>query len=632
MDLNFSDFNCYINASIDDKCSDFYHPEYTYSISTALSTPVQTELYHFILERGNKLTLKSLYQDRRAFSLATAFLEEAYPELETITALPLEEATSKMERWLTEQGIVAHPKTSRGTTIHASLRYLQQVYKYYLPKEDYIYFNELDCYKSLTDKDKASKHYTPDSFFNLGLLPITLREDFKQLIFERGQKLRFTSMTAERRNYNHLCKFISETFDRLPLEDSAAFLRKYKVWAMKNGYKTTVLSNRKVAQGVVVKAHPFYDYAKLVANYLVKEDGKFHFDADIWNLDSIDSSVRISATNSVKTLNFSKITQESIKTEVKNAALFRMKEVTIRTITAEIHATAEFSRFLSKSHSEIHSLRDVDREIIEEYLIYLNTEDTRRKNYRSELMHLKSTFTTLSLVEEDLALAHLFIPEDFPKNNIPVYRFYTDAELQRLNQGFRKIDPQTGRMMILHELLGCRISETLTLKSDCITQNEDGKYFITIWQSKVNRSYRKPVNKDVVTLIQRSIEYTTDLYGEREYVFVCDKDPSKPFQYGALYYRLQCMIIDNDLRDDHGQLFTVGTHLFRKTYGKRLCDMGLSDAVIAKLLGHNGTSSVKHYRRMSSTVLADSTYNMRETKSNMIRTLYKGITQNEKQL
>ena len=93
--------------------------------------------------------------------------------------------------------------------------------------------------------------------------------------------------------------------------------------------------------------------------------------------------------------------------------------------------------------------------------------------------------------------------------------------------------------------------------------------------------------------------------------------------YGAMYYRVQCMIIENDLRDDHGELFTVSTHLFRKTYGKRLCDMGLDDSIIAKLLGHANTSSVKHYRRMTSKVLAEGTKKLREEKDKTINK-YKG--------
>ena len=57
-------------------------------------------------------------------------------------------------------------------------------------------------------------------------------------------------------------------------------------------------------------------------------------------------------------------------------------------------------------------------------------------------------------------------------------------------------------------------------------------------------------------------------------------------QYSALAYRMRTMIANLNLRDDHGKLFTVGTHLFRHTYGKKLCDLLNDDATIAALLGH----------------------------------------------
>lgn len=630
MVIQFTEFDSYKNLSTKDKNSTFYHPDYTYELGIIPKESLQNEFYKFIKYRGNKLTYKSLYQDRRAFILTAEFLAEKYPQLETLLELPLEDAMKQIETWLTNKGIVAHPKTNNGTTLHASIRYLQQAYRYYLPKDNFIYFKELECYKHISEKEKHSKHYAPESYFDLNQLPKSIREDFRALITKRGQQLRFTSMSTERQNFNHLCKFINDKYDSLEFDDNDAFYRSFRVWAMKNKYSPTVMSKRKTSMEKIAITHPFFEYAKMVANYFTNSDSEFRFEENIWKLENIDTYLKLPAITNVKTLNFNKVKQDKIRNEIKEVALFRLKEVTVRTVTAEIHAVVEFSKFLHNTNSNLCSLKEVDREIIEEYLIYLNTEDKRRKNYRTELMHLKSAIETLGLIEEDMTLTHLFIPEDFPKNSIPVYRFYTDAELRRLNAGFQKLDPQTGRLMIIHELLGCRISETLTLKTNCITKSDEGKYYITIEQSKVNQSYNKVINKDIVTLIEKSIAYTTELYGECEFVFVSDKDPSKPFQYGALYYRLQCMIIENDLRDDHGQLFTVGTHLFRKTYGKRLCDMGLDDVVIAKLLGHHGTSSVKHYRRMSSAVLANATSNMRTIKGEMIRNINGRNSQYEK--
>ena len=153
--------------------------------------------------------------------------------------------------------------------------------------------------------------------------------------------------------------------------------------------------------------------------------------------------------------------------------------------------------------------------------------------------------------------------------------------------------------------------------------SDTGEYFIRINEEKVYREYKKPISADVKKLIDASIAYTKSLYGECDYIFVSDKDPMKPMSYSTLYYRVISMIRELDLRDEQGNLFTIGTHTFRRTYGKKLCDLGLDDSVIAKLLGHSSTDSVKHYRRMSNQVLAKETKLLRAQKDAQINK-YKG--------
>ena len=45
------------------------------------------------------------------------------------------------------------------------------------------------------------------------------------------------------------------------------------------------------------------------------------------------------------------------------------------------------------------------------------------------------------------------------------------------------------------------------------------------------------------------------------------------------------LIQKKDLRDDHGELFGFGTHMFRHVYGIRLTELHLDDWTIAKTIG-----------------------------------------------
>lgn len=626
MELKFKEFNCYKNMTEKDKKSDFYKPDYGFDLARLPTLALQEQLAPFLLDRGNSLTFQSLYIDHRSYLLFSEFIATCYPTLESMLDLDVEAANSRMVMFLHDKNINPRRKQKNGYTLHPAIRYIHQAHFYCQPKDNYIFFRDLECFKDVPEKKRASPNYHPEYFYNLNVLPSGVIEEFRDFIKARGAQLSFTCICGERQSFNRIAKFLCDVYpsiDSMYDLDKADCIHKYKVWAFKHEIPLTVMEKKRNQLHPGTSIHPYFRYLKTMLTYFTYDDGLFHFEDDIWKLDRLDFPVRLPSTCTILSLNFENIIQDGLKAETKKAVLFRLKEVAVRTVTQEIHVINEFCAFLERDYPQIDSFAEIDREVIESYLIYLNTEDTRRKNYRGEIIRLKYMLETIGLVIDEYSLTKLFCPEDIPKNNIPLYRFYTDSEIKRLNEGFKTLDPQTGRLMILHEILGCRISETLTLRTDCIEEAEDGRLYVNIKQLKVNRSYKKPINEDIKNLIESSIAYTTKHYGPREYVFVQDKEPDKPMPYGTMFYRVQCMIIENDLRDDHGELFTVSTHLFRKTYGKRLCDMGLDDAVIAKLLGHANTSSVKHYRRMTSSVLAKGTEEFRANKGKTINK-YKG--------
>ena len=178
------------------------------------------------------------------------------------------------------------------------------------------------------------------------------------------------------------------------------------------------------------------------------------------------------------------------------------------------------------------------------------------------------------------------------------------------------MDEQIARALIIHEMLGTRISDTLTLTPDCLYQM-NGHYIIKI-KSVKSHEYEKPVSDELAQLILKAINYTKERYGDTQYIFVSEKNPSEPIQYGMLQYRIHEMIVAQDLRDDQGNLFGVRTHMFRHTYGRKLTEMHMDDYTISRLLGHSNTSSVKYYRRMSNKAMEFETREMRETMDSIL--------------
>lgn len=181
-------------------------------------------------------------------------------------------------------------------------------------------------------------------------------------------------------------------------------------------------------------------------------------------------------------------------------------------------------------------------------------------------------------------MEHLFINTDIPPEVNAEFRVYSDDEMKRLNAEITQMDVQIARCLLIHQMLGTRISDTLTLRPDCLTR-ENGQDMIEIYQVKTKR-YKKPISKELAKLLQSSIEYTQEKFGDTEYIFVNEKEPDRPMQYMAIKTKVMSMIQEKQLRDDHGELFGFGTHMFRHYYGVKLTEMHLDDWTIARLLGH----------------------------------------------
>lgn len=496
-----------------------------------------------------------------------------------------------------------------------------------------IYFKDLDCFKDekLTDKDKKMKGYSPNSFFDLDLLPATnIRYEFANFILDRGKSIRFSSVLADREHYRNLAIFLS---DKYPLLQSLIDIpfpklnRDLEKWVFQSETLSVTSQKMSDAMGKVYQyKNPVHNYLRQIYEYLSFLTPPFSKDMDRWYLSRLPIEVIKTPQDKIQYLTFEGIEQEEMKKDIKDAAFYRLKIRSVNTVNREIFCVRTFLSFLGVNFPEIESFPELSRKHIEEYLSYLYLEDDQRKDESIVLIPLKSFLQTLGKLKEYENLHSLFLYTDIPRKRNVLYQSYSDAELKRLHEGYRHLEPQTARILLIHEYLGTRISETLSLKRKDIHWGE--KPYIEIFESKTNRTYQKPINGDLLALLQASIEYTEEHYGQTEYVFVRNKDPSRPFCYGTLQNQFYKMVRKQGLKRDNGEYFSCTTHLFRHTYGKKLCDMGFSDEVIAKLLGHAGLTSVSAYRRMSSSVLQKESKTVVENRNDKIGKFMKGWMDN----
>ena len=293
-----------------------------------------------------------------------------------------------------------------------------------------------------------------------------------------------------------------------------------------------------------------------------------------------------------------------------------LKTEALGSIKRELSAMNKFSKYLDEKHSKISTCEEIDREIIEQFLINIKVESNGGNGIRDDLLKLRNVLETIGKIYDFPHLTKLFLKSDFPPERKAEFKSYSDSELKRLNAQIVKMEEQIARAMIIHQMLGTRISDTLTLRKDCLYKH-DRQDMIIIYQPKTRR-YEKPISRELAQLIGKAVSYANEHYPESIYIFADENKPERPISYQTLQDKVLRMIYEKDIRDDSGKLFGFGTHMFRHCYGVKLTELHVDDWTIAKLLGHKGVKSVQYYRKMSNQRLADETREVRNLMSQII--------------
>lgn len=486
-----------------------------------------------------------------------------------------------------------------------------------------IHIYELESYKTATKEQLDKLSVSPKRYFSLEGLPSrNIRELLEAFVWERGKTLSLSSLVTELIYYNNMREFLIERqIKDLQSRNAKEIIRMLKGWMLEKGY---ILTSKKYYAAYEKTRHEKSGIEKhmLMLLKLAKVDEREEQEKDIWDISKFDFPLQVNPIKNVKTINFTRISQSGIREEVKKVAYVHLKDFAVSSVLQEITATNRFTRYLKKEYPQIKSLLALEREHIENYLIHLQTEVHERKNYRTDLYHLRHVIEDVGNLYAQPIMKELFLSNDFPSTPRYQFKFYTDAEIKRINAHILNMDEQIARALFIHQLLGTRISDTFTLKTDCLRVKEN-RYFIRIEQVK-SVTYEKAISNELARLILKAISYTKEHYGKTEYIFVNKKDPTKPYQYGMIQKQVMKMIRQENIRDDHGELLQFGTHIYRHCYGKKLTEIHAEDWMIARLLGHKTTQSVRHYRSIGNQMMADETRASREKMDVILINIIKG--------
>ena len=284
-------------------------------------------------------------------------------------------------------------------------------------------------------------------------------------------------------------------------------------------------------------------------------------------------------------------------------------------IKGELRGFRRFASFMYDRFPEVKHFTEISRDMIEDYLVYIKTDTGLTSvSYTTELSVLDNLLDEIGRELEIGNICNLFLSSDCRAYDNALPEAYSDAEIRRFNCALTKLKPQLGRCLIIHQMLGTRIEDTLTLRRDCLSE-KSGHYFITIIQQKT-RKYKRPVSNQLAELLRKAIEVSEKEHPDSEYIFL--QDNGKLYTDSMLKYHVNIMIYENDIRDDNGNYFEFRTHRFRHTFGVKLTEMKLDDDSIARLLGHKDTRTIPHYRRLRNEALAEDTKAVRDEMNELL--------------
>lgn len=483
--------------------------------------------------------------------------------------------------------------------------------------DDKFYFRELECYENADES--IIRMVGKKDFYDLSQLPTeTMKEEFKRYFNERGRQVSLNTIEHDKKYFTQCCGFL-QTLRRCPQSlldwEETKWIQALKAWMMQNGIALTREKTSLYGTTHILDAR-LIGYLRRIIRFLQPEDTRSEREKDIWELNKLDIPIKENPIYKTITINFKGILQDVIREEVKQAIYLHLKYEKLGTVKREMTSLRQFSKYLEAHRTEIKSCAEIDRALLEEYLVHKATNGGSGRGNSDDILKLRSVLESIGKIYDYPHLEKLFLSTDIPPEIQPEFKTYSDQELRRLNAHITKLDEQITRCLVIHQMLGTRISDTLTLQRDCLSR-PNGVDMIKIQQVKTS-TFQKPISAELAALIRKAIAYTQERFGETTYIFVDERDISRPLQYTTIKHKVLGLILKEDLQDDEGNPFKFGTHMFRRSYGVKLTELHLDDWTIAKLLGHKGVHAVMHYRKMSNQILAEETRKAREEQTRIL--------------
>lgn len=312
-------------------------------------------------------------------------------------------------------------------------------------------------------------------------------------------------------------------------------------------------------------------------------------------------------------VNFSSISQEWLKdTAIKFIKYFATNK-SFSTIRIYVGTFKVFSVFLSTNNIQIERLEQIDRQIIIDYIEYLNHQNIGHSLKSRRLASMSIFFETV--VRNgwgDLKLP-LIYKEDYSKEEKPLPRYIPDEVIAQLNQHLDKLPESLMRMILVIQECGLRVSELCQLPLDCLRQDGKGGWFIQFMRSKIKFETTLPVSIELAQVIKEQQNYIKQHLGKYHQHLFCGREsksefvPAPKIMSGISFGNHLKQLADKfNICDSTGKRWNFQTHQFRHTVGTRMINNGVPQHIVQRYLGHESPQMTSRYAHIHDSTLRKS--------------------------
>lgn len=328
-------------------------------------------------------------------------------------------------------------------------------------------------------------------------------------------------------------------------------------------------------------------FKNVIAEYI--ESAKPLYERDIWNGKEIHPDKHDTAN-----LDFHDIEQDEMKQETKNFLKSQLPGWTVKTAYGYLKDITLFCRWLYEYDESIASFKDINRDILEEYFLFLRVDsDFSQNKINLNILRLSVLFEYgIATGNKNFPETILFMPDDHCFKTQKRANFYTNEEVAAIFSIVKCLPKVYGKILLVLHHTGMRISEVLRLSIDAL-KSKDGKPYLAVYMYKTERYNYVPIDGNIHKLIANEIRLTQERFPDAKYIFV--NDNGNVINYSNFTKTIKKAIIEHDVRGRDGKLLDFRTHRFRATKATYLINSGYDPRNVADMLGQKSLSSLSYY-------------------------------------